>query len=145
MEVQAHDGQVTSLKWQPNSQNGSAFLASSGEDKMVKVWRVGFDTSYKPLRTMDAGSGVLKIAFTPSGNFLAAATSGHVAIWEMSTSSTVPVACWTRGKEPGWQSPKQTNGHVPEEDQHSLKWDSQGSKLAYGVNSMVGPLSQNSS
>lgn len=139
MEVQAHDGQVTALKWQPNIQDGVALLATSGEDKTVKLWKMGAEKSYKPLQTMDLGSGVLDLSFTPRGDFLAAVTNSHVCIWDISGSSTptVPVAYWLRGKEPGWQSPKQTNGHVPEEDHHILKWDSQGSKLAYGVNSMV--------
>ena len=140
--LQAHNGHVTALKWQPNRQDGVALLATSSEDNSVKIWKMGSDKSYKPLQVIDVGSCVLDLSFTPRGDFLAAATESQVSIWDLSSSATVPVATWKRGKEPGWQSTKQTNGHIPEEltDQHSLKWDPAGSKLAYGVNSMVSSL-----
>lgn len=138
MELQAHDGQVTTLKWQPAA-NDAAILATAGEDQTVKLWNMGPERSHKPLQIMDLGSSVLGLSFAPRGDFLAAATNSHVAIYSMmgSATPTVPVATWMKGKQTGWQSPKQTNGHVPEEDTHVLEWDPQGTKLALGVHSMV--------
>lgn len=82
---------------------------------------------------MDAA--VLALAFTPDGAFVAATTNSHILIWNMADPS-FPRARWVRGQEPGWQSPK-TNGAALEEYHHCLVWDSDGKRLAYGVNSMV--------
>lgn len=138
MELQAHDGQVTTMKWQ-RAANGTAILASAGEDQTVKLWNMGPEKSHKPLQIMNLGSSVLGLSLAPRGDFLAAATNSHIAIYNMvgSATPTVPVAIWMKGRQTGWQSPNQANGHVPEEDTHVLEWDPQGTKLVLGVHSMV--------
>lgn len=137
MAVAAHKGAVTSMKWQPvpssSANTTGCFLASSGEDGTINIWNTR--DGLRPLHTMTMDSGVLALAFTPDGAFLAATTNTHILIWNMADPS-LPKARWVRGQEPGWQSPKM-NGTALEEYHHCLCWDADGKRLAYGVNSMV--------
>jgi transducin (beta)-like 1 len=83
--------------------------------------------------TMD--SAVVALAFTPDGEHIAGATSKQILIWIVNDAS-LPRARWVRGSQPGWQSPKGTEG-PEDEDQHCLCWDSEGQQLAYAVNSQA--------
>ncbi|KFY41461.1 hypothetical protein V495_04921 [Pseudogymnoascus sp. VKM F-4514 (FW-929)] len=133
-----HKGAVTSMKWQPipNSSDDQPerLLASSSEDGSINIWNSRSDFK-KPVETMTMDAAVLALAFTPDGAFVAATTNSHILIWSMADPS-FPRARWVRGQEPGWQSPK-TNGAALEEYHHCLVWDSDGKRLAYGVNSML--------
>ena len=125
------------MKWQPKPSSGAPaerLLASSSEDGTINIWNSTTDFK-KPAETLTMDASVLALAFTPDGAFLAATTSSHILIWNMADTS-FPRARWVRGQEPGWQSPK-TNGTALEEYHHCLCWDSDGKRLAYGVNSMV--------
>jgi len=82
--------------------------------------------------------GVVALAFTPDGAFIAGATNDRVLIWKVGEAN-VPRACWIRGSEQGWQTPKSNDSELVE-DQHCLSWDANGQKLAYGVNSLVSCL-----
>lgn len=84
---------------------------------------------------MTMGSGVAALAFTPDGAFIAGATAERILIWKVGDVH-VPRASWARGSQSGWQTP-QSHDSAPEEDQHSLCWDANGQKLAYGVNGLV--------
>ncbi|KFY86057.1 hypothetical protein V500_07905 [Pseudogymnoascus sp. VKM F-4518 (FW-2643)] len=133
-----HNGAITSMKWQPipSSSDGQPerLLASSSEDGTINIWNSRSDFK-KPVETMTMDAAVLALAFTPDGAFVAATTNSHILIWNMADPS-FPRARWVRGQEPGWQSPKM-NGAALEEYHHCLCWDSDGKRLAYGVNSML--------
>ena len=78
---------------------------------------------------------VLALAFTPDGRHIAGATSDQVLIWKVDDVS-LPRASWTRGTDMGWQTPN-SNDSALDEDHHTLSWDANGQKLAYGFSSVV--------
>lgn len=78
---------------------------------------------------------MVALAFTPDGAFIAGATGQQILIWKVDDVN-LPRASWIRGSEAGWQTP-QSHDSGTEEDQHSLCWDANGQKLAYGVNGLV--------
>jgi transducin (beta)-like 1 len=109
-------------------------LVSAGEDGAISIWNAR-SSETKSRSSMTMGSGVVALAFTPDGAFIAGATSERILIWK-ADDVNVPRASWVRGSELGWQTP-QSNDSAPEEDQHCLCWDANGQKLVYGVNSLV--------
>lgn len=109
-------------------------LASAGEDGAISLWNARVPGA-KPKSSMTMSSAVVALAFTPDGAFIAGATVERILIWKVDDTS-IPRAIWTRGSEPGWQTP-QSQGSTPDEDQHCLGWDANGQKLAYGVNNLV--------
>ena len=136
----AHQGVITSLTWQPLqsvsgfSDDTERLLASAGEDGAISLWNArSLDSKSKFSMTMK--SGVVALAFTPDGAFIAGATNQQILIWKVDDVN-LPRASWIRGPEAGWQTP-QSHDSAPEEDQHSLCWDANGQKLAYGVNGLV--------
>lgn len=88
--------------------------------------------------TMGPGEPIVALAFTPDGAFIAGATSDRVLIWKVGEHA-MPRASWSRQPHPGWLSPRPNSSSESEEDGevHCLKWDLNGQKLAYGVNSRV--------
>lgn len=92
---------------------------------------------------MTMGLPIVAMSFTPDGAFIAGATADRILIWKVGEG--IPRASWSRQPHPGWLSPRPsanaTNANASsdgeEEDQHCLKWDSTGQRLAYGVNSRV--------
>lgn len=109
-------------------------LASAGEDGAISIWNAR-SSETKPRCSMTMGLGVVALAFTPDGAFIAGATTQRILIWKVDDAN-IPRAIWWRGSEPGWQTP-QSRDSTPEDDQHCLGWDANGHRLAYGVNSMV--------
>lgn len=138
--ISAHRGTITSLLWQPLSNqaplddNSERLLVSSGEDGIISIWNARAEGKAKASMTMD--SSVLALAFTPDGAFLAGATSSQILIWRIDDVS-MPRARWVQDQEPGWQSPKSTGSSEAEEYLHCLAWDADGQKLAFGVNNQV--------
>lgn len=138
--LNAHQGLITSLIWQPMpspfslSDGAERLLASAGEDGAISIWNARSPAS-KPKYSMTMNSGVVAMAFTPDGAFLAGATNQNVFIWKTDDVNT-PCATWTRGDDAGWRTPQSTDSS-PDEDQFSLGWDAHGQKLAYGVNSRL--------
>jgi WD40 repeat protein len=136
----AHQGLITCLIWQPMQTSAlvgddvERLLASSGDDGIISIWSVRASET-KPICSMTMDSAVVALAFTPDGAFIAGATSEQILIWKVDDAN-IPRASWTRGSEPGWQTPR-SNDSVPEEDHHCLCWDAHGQKLAYGVNSLL--------
>jgi len=136
----AHQGVVTSLLWQPTESpsaigdESERLLASAGEDGAISIWNArSLETKSRSSMTM--GSGVVALAFTPDGAFIAGATGQQILIWKVDDVS-LPRASWIRGSEAGWQTPS-SHDSAAEEDQHSLCWDANGQKLAYGVNGLL--------
>ena len=83
----------------------------------------------------------MAISFTPDGDLVAAANWGRILIWNAETGG-MPKASWN-GDQGRWQSlangVDQDSGIGEEEDglTHSLSWDADGRKLAYGLGSQV--------
>lgn len=131
---------ITSLIWQPIhapvalNDDTERLLGSAGEDGAISIWNArSSETKSRSSMTMD--SGVVALAFTPDGAFIAGATSERILVWKVGDVH-IPRASWIRGPQPGWQTP-QSQGSGADEDQHSLCWDANGQKLAYGVNGLV--------
>jgi transducin (beta)-like 1 len=80
---------------------------------------------------MTVDGAVVALAFTPDGAFLASATSQQILIWRLEDVS-VPRARWAlgAGSNSNWAT---------EEGHHSLSWDANGQKLAYGFDNNVSP------
>ncbi|TAQ87828.1 hypothetical protein B7494_g3863 [Chlorociboria aeruginascens] len=136
----SHQGLITALIWQPLqtskllADHEERLLATCGEDGAICIWNAR-STESKPRYSMTMGSAVVALAFTPDGAFIAGATTDRVLVWKVDDVH-IPRAVWTRGPEPGWQTP-QSQASLPDEDQHCLCWDADGQRLAYGVNSML--------
>ena len=82
--------------------------------------------------TMD--QGVVALAFTPDGAFLASAISTQILIWKIEDVS-VPRARWALDPQYYWGD-STVNGSGDEQER-SLSWDASGHKLAYGINNNV--------
>lgn len=138
--LNAHQGTITSLVWQPLTVSSDPtdeterLVVSSGEDGAISIWDTR-STATKPKCSMTMNSGVVAMAFTFDGVYLAGATNQNVFIWKVSDVNN-PVATWTRGDNAGWRTPQSSDSSV-DEDQFSMCWDALGQKLAYGVNSRV--------
>ncbi|KAI9734803.1 MAG: hypothetical protein M1818_006790 [Claussenomyces sp. TS43310] len=145
--ISAHQGAIVSLLWQPISPhslldaNSERFLASSGEDGIISIWDARAESKAKCSMTMD--SGVVALAYTPDGAFIAGATGKQILIWRVDDVS-IPRARWIRGAEPGWVSPRMSDTSQ-DEDHHCLCWDADGQKLAYAVNCQLGDEANQSS
>lgn len=128
---------VTALAWQIPpfaGEESEVLLASAGDDAVISIWNVhGLET--KPRRSMTMESSVEALAFTPDGAFLTGATPNKILIWKIDEVGP-PRACWIRGNDQGWATPK-SNGSDAVEHHHSLCWNASGQKLAYGAANQV--------
>jgi transducin (beta)-like 1 len=116
------------------SDDSERLLASAGEDGAISIWNAR-SSETKSRSSMTMGSGVVALAFTPDGAFIAGATGERILIWKVDDVN-LPRASWIRGSELGWQTP-QSHDSATDEDQHCLCWDANGQRLAYGVNGLV--------
>jgi transducin (beta)-like 1 len=121
------------------SDGAERLIASAGEDGCISIWNTRSPDS-KSKFSMTMNSAVLTLSFTPDGAFIAGATTERILIWKVDDAGA-PRASWTRGSELGWQTP-QSRDSTPDEDHHSLCWDANGQKIAYGVNSLVNRASK---
>lgn len=138
-DAPAHDGRISVLEWQPARPDSERLLASGGEDGIIAIRDVRFaDNKPKFEMTIDDDNPILALSFTPDGEFVAGATRNKVLIWKVGEYAS-PQASWTRKSQPGRLSPK-VNGTAEVEDQHCLCWDSEGRRLAFGVNDLVSHL-----
>ena len=152
MNDKAHYGEITALAFQPivnpSSLAGSSprLLATSSSSGNITIWnaRNPFSITY----TLSLGATpALAMRFTPDGHLVAAANWNRVVMWKAEAGKE-PKTIWIN--EDGQRQPEghvQTNGEVDmingdEEIQpvHSLGWDADGHKLAYGFKNQVSPL-----
>ncbi|KUI73986.1 F-box-like/WD repeat-containing protein TBL1XR1 [Cytospora mali] len=137
----AHDGQIISLQFQPSQareSEGELLLASGGEDGTIAIWDARSpDKKPRLQRTID-DNPVVALSFAPDGAFIAGASRDQVLIFKVGEYSS-PRSAWKRTAQPGALSPKINglNGEPEVEDQHSLSWDANGQRLAFGVNGLL--------
>ena len=153
----AHDGEITAMAYQPLPnpdhlpENNPRILATAATDGSIKLWDAL--RPFEIVHTLDLGgsSPVLAMSFTPDGYLVAAASRSKILFWNAEIGG-LPRASWT-GKGVIWQpaitnGEIQTNGSATAEDDdaemtddddstHTLSWDANGRKVAYGVKDNV--------
>ena len=153
--TKAHGSEITALMFQPLSSSSALLpsaprlLATAATDGGIKLWDA--KNPLHLIHSLDLGnSPALAMSFTPDGYLVAAASWNKVLFWNAEVGG-LPKATWN-GKAAGWHFSAEgtlearTNGNVTngdihmgdeEEPTHSLSWDADGRKLAYGVGEQV--------
>ncbi|KAL8819618.1 MAG: hypothetical protein Q9223_001988 [Gallowayella weberi] len=153
----AHSAELTDIAFEPLGDPSSYVptsprrLATSSLDGNICVWDV---TTLSILHSLDFGhlNPPMAICFTPDGCLLAAANGNRVLYWNAETGG-MPKAVWHGDPAPvssgaGFGSREDRNGDgfmdgdsgIGEEDEgsnHSLSWEADGGRLAYGVGSQI--------
>lgn len=148
----AHDGDITAIDIRPQStpnatqeEHGSLTLATASMDHTVKVWSVNFDA--KELHCMrrlylGESSPALVTAFSPDGYAIATASQRQLFIWNAERGGT-PLATWAAPEEekvkgePNQDQSPTANGSDSTALDRTLSWDSDGKKLAFGIEQKV--------
>lgn len=160
--IKAHDTDITALVYQPLSSPSAhaeclpRLLATSSTDGAIKIWDATRPFMVIQHLSLGRSSPALAVSFTPDGYLVAAASWNKVLFWHAEGGS-MPRATW-RGKEGEWQGggegqkrlngregggeedgqgDRDADGDGEEEAVHSLSWDADGGKLAYGLNDQV--------
>lgn len=142
----AHEAEITALVFQPvpNSSLPSSsprLLATSSLDGTIKIWDARNPFTIIHVLSLGRSTPALAISFTPDGCFVAAANWHRIMIWNADAGG-MPKASW-KGELSKWQNlpngVDKDSGIGEEEDgsTHSLSWDADGKKLAYGLGSQV--------
>ena len=142
----AHDAQITALAYQPISSPSShtalspRLLATSSLDGNIRIWDVKNPFTTVHVLSLGRSTPAMAMSFTPDGYLVAAAHWNRVLIWNAEAGG-VPRASW-RGELGKWDGTTngmdQDSGTGEEESPtHSLSWDADGGKLAYGLGSQV--------
>lgn len=146
--TEAHKAEITALAYQPianpssYSSSSPRLLATSALDCSIKLWDA--QRPFKLVTSLSLGSTQppMAISFTADGYLVAAANWNRVMIWNPEKGG-VPMATW-KGESGEWQSSSsnimdQDSGIGEEEEipPHSLSWDANGGKLAYGLRNQV--------
>jgi WD40 repeat protein len=154
----AHQAVITSLELRPNqmvhpNQASAHEFATSSEDKTIKFWR--FDNSNRQLEFlfkvhMGLSSPVMALSYSPDGFYVAGGSYDQIKIWK-AESGIQPVAQWD-GQNSDWRGTalklrdQDTNGDIRSasdgqqefDADHSLSWDADSKKLAFGLGNQVG-------
>ena len=163
----AHDADITALAFQPlstpsaHAESSPRLLATSSTDGAITIWDATRPFTIIQHLSLGRASPALAVSFTPDGYLVAAASWNKVLFWH-AEGGGMPKATW-KGKEGEWQSgatsttnaasvpgieeQRRRNGDAEgdgmgegDEDTepvHSLSWDADGGKLAYGLNDQV--------
>lgn len=145
--TKAHDAEITALVLQPVPRASSTPLASSrllvtsSLDGTIKLWDIRNPFTTLHVLSLGLSSPALAISFTPDGHLLAAAHWHRILVWN-AESGGLPMASW-KGEASKW--PHLANGvdkdsGIGEEEDgstHSLHWDADGKRLAYGLGGQV--------
>ncbi|KAI4215837.1 MAG: hypothetical protein LQ351_001825 [Letrouitia transgressa] len=146
----AHDAEITALAYQPvlpsaaGPPNSPRLLATSSLDGNIRIWDANKPFEMIHVLSLGRSTPPMTISFTPDGYLVAAANSSRVLIWNAETGG-MPKASW-KGEMSKWQNVSNGIDHdsgIGVEDEastHSLSWDADGAKLAYGLGSQVSPL-----
>lgn len=146
-QTEAHDAEITALAFQPvspaspPSSSSPRLLVTSSLDANIKIWDASNPFTIVHVLSLGHSAPALAIDFTPDGHLLAAAHWHRIMIWNAEVGG-LPKAAW-KGELSKWQT--LANGvdkdsGIGEEDDiptHSLSWDADGKKLAYGLGSQV--------
>ena len=76
LDIDAHESYIRDISWSNNGYNNNLTLASGGEDKVLKIWRIEYkDGGYKAecVWKKEFDSPIWKVSFNYSGNLLAVA------------------------------------------------------------------------
>ncbi|MCJ1243942.1 hypothetical protein MMC30_001139 [Trapelia coarctata] len=157
--IKAHDTDITALVYQPLSSPSAhadaspRLLATSSTHGSIKIWDATRPFTMVQHLTLGRSSPALAVSFTPDGYLVAAASWNKVLFWH-AEGGGMPKATW-KGKGGEWQSvsasavegQKRLNGEGEGEEDgdgdgdaepvHSLSWDADGGKLAYGLNDQI--------
>ena len=153
----AHQAAVTGLELRPNQmihpgQASAHEFATSSEDNTIKIWR--FDNTSNQVESlfkvhMGLSSPVMTLSYSPDGFYIAGASYDQIKIWK-AESGIQPIAQWD-GQDSGWhgsslkQRDQDANGDIRSASEgqqefdadHSLSWDADSKKLAFGLGNQV--------
>lgn len=159
----AHDTAITALELRPrlaNAVNSSKQeFATSSVDGTIKVWRYEVDnSSIVSICKLVIGhaSPVMTLSYSPDGFCLAGASYDTIRIWNAEHGHN-HMATW-KDEQNRWNGSKlrdddmmsvggrsSINGDVLQTSaDHSLTWDAESKKLAFGLGSQVRVLTPNS-
>ena len=147
--TKAHDADITGLLYQPlanpaaHSELAPRLLATSSCDGVIKIWDAKKPFTITHSLNLGRSAPAMAISFTSDGYLVAAASWNKVLIWSAEAGGT-PKATW-QGKEGEWLIDNvdavNGNGEPATEEEapatHSLSWDADGGKLAYGLRNQV--------
>ncbi|AEO61748.1 hypothetical protein MYCTH_84911 [Thermothelomyces thermophilus ATCC 42464] len=138
--IPAHDGGVTSLKWQPlqgEPAEDERLLVSGGEDGAILIWNVrSAENKPKYSITMPPPLAVNNLSMSPDGALIAVATHDRILVWKIG-DHMLPKASWV--PQSGWQSP--SSGSDTEDAIPCLGWDCEGKRLVYGLENRLAVIS----
>ncbi|KAL8833716.1 MAG: hypothetical protein Q9170_004115 [Blastenia crenularia] len=156
----AHNAEITAIAFEPIYDplsyvpSSPRRLATSSLDGDIRIWDATMPFSILHILDFGRATPPMAISFTPDGYLVAAANSNRVLFWNAETGG-LPKAVW-RG-DPGYgiefsNKREESNGAVymdgdsgiGEEDEgcaHSLSWDANGGRLAYGSGSQISIIS----
>ena len=158
----AHDNQVTAMEFQPlprtstHKMSARRILATASADCTVRLWN-----AQKPAKPhvfpMTPRVPALALAFSPDGQFLAAASAAHVQIWQANIEEKL-VARWDAAIDKDVELSNGVNGHGEmngtgvdgdsgygdegEEPLSLLSWAADSSKLFFSAGNKVTPRSR---
>lgn len=154
----AHDAEITDVAFEPvlnpplHLPASPRRLATSSLDGNISIWDT-FTLSMLHSLRFGHSSPPMAIRFTPDGHLLAAANGNRVLYWIAATGG-MPKAAWhgdptptlsgtgfgNRGEDRNGGVFMDGDSGIGEEDEaatHSLSWDVDGRRLAYGLGSQV--------
>jgi WD40 repeat protein len=153
----AHQAFITGLELRPNqmvhpSQTSAHEFATSSMDNTVKIWR--FDNTNNKVEGlfkvhMGLSSPVMTLSYSPDGFYVAGASYDQVKIWK-AKSGVHPIAQWDV-QDSGWRGTalkmrdqdanldirSASDGQNEVDADHSLSWDADSKKLAFGLGNQV--------
>ncbi|CAO1604647.1 hypothetical protein XANCAGTX0491_008190 [Xanthoria calcicola] len=154
----AHDAEITDVAFEPMPNPPLQLpasprrLATSSLDGNISIWD-SFTLSMLHSLRFGHSSPPMAIRFTPDGHLLAAANGNRVLYWIAATGG-MPKAAWhgdptptlsgtgfgNRGEDRNGGVFMDGDSGIGEEDEaatHSLSWDVDGRRLAYGLGSQI--------
>jgi WD40 repeat protein len=152
-----HQAVITGLELRPNqmvhpSQASAHEFATSSMDNTIKIWR--FENTNNQVELlfkvhMGLSSPVMTLSYSPDGFYVAGASYDQIKIWK-ADAGVQPIAQWD-GQDSNWrgtslkQRDQDANGDIRSasdgqqefDADHSLSWDADSKKLAFGLGNQV--------